>query len=169
VTVLKPHPYDPQHSLLRVVATAPNMFGVINDNIYRLLALPQIEAVLTVNSGVAVEARYFGKRVHTLLPHAISLAWFGDARPEASRHRRFRADAGFWRMVLAPWAGVSAPDGSACRRSQTGCASRSTASGTTSRSTLTASHANPSPLRLARPPDTSRRSPYSQNITVRSR
>jgi hypothetical protein len=111
-TVLKPHPYDPQHSLLSVAAAAPNMFGAINDNIYRLLALPQIEAVLTVNSGAAVEARYFGKRVHTLLPHAISLAWFGDARPEAHLGiGDFVLTPDFWRIVLAPWAGVSAPDG----------------------------------------------------------
>ncbi len=111
-TVLKPHPHDPQHSLLSVAATAPNMFGVINDNIYRLLALSQIEAVLTVNSGVAVEAPYFGKRVHTLLPHAISLAWRGDARPRAHLGiDDFVLTPDFWRIVLAPCASVSAPDG----------------------------------------------------------
>jgi hypothetical protein len=111
-TVLKPHPYDPQHSLLAVAAAAPNMFGIINDNIYRLLALSQIKAVLTINSGVAVEAAYFGKRVHTLLPHAITLAWRGDARAEAHLGiDDFVLTPDFWRIVLAPCVGVSAPDG----------------------------------------------------------
>ncbi|HET6609982.1 MAG TPA: hypothetical protein VFG62_25165 [Rhodopila sp.] len=111
-TVLKPHPYDPQHSLLSVAAGAPNMIGIVNDNIYRLLALKQIETVLTVNSGAAIEAPYFDKRVHALLPHTITLAWRGDTRPE--RHLGIGdlvLTPDFWRIVLAPVAAVSEPDG----------------------------------------------------------
>jgi hypothetical protein len=111
-TILKPHPHDPQHSLLSVAAAAPNMVGIVNDNIYRLLALREIEAVLTVNSSAAAEAPYFGKRVHTLLPHAISLAWRGDTRPGAHLGiGDFVLTPDFWRIVLAPVASPSTPDG----------------------------------------------------------
>jgi hypothetical protein len=37
------------------------VIGVIEDNVYRMLSLPQISAVLTVNSGLAHEAPYFGR------------------------------------------------------------------------------------------------------------
>ena len=57
--VLKPHPLDRHHSLLEVAAAAPTrVVGVIDDNVYRMLSLPQISAVLTVNSGLAYEASY---------------------------------------------------------------------------------------------------------------
>ena len=79
--LLKPHPLDQHHSLLSVAAGAPSgVLGVIDDNIYRMMAMPQIAAVLTVNSGVAHEAPYFGKRVHTLAPLPVRLAWRGVVR-----------------------------------------------------------------------------------------
>lgn len=110
---LKPHPHDPQHSLLTAAATAPTrVLGVFGDNTYRLLAQPTIAAVLTVNSGVAVEASYFGKRVHTLLPHAISLAW--QDSPRAGSHLSIGDTVltpDFWRRVLAPHTPVSDSDG----------------------------------------------------------
>ena len=112
--VLKPHPLDRHHSLLEVVAGAPaNVIGVIDDNAYRMMALPQISAVLTVNSGLAVEAGYFGKRVYTLAPLPMRLAWRGDvADPE--RHVSLNdvvLTPDFWRMILAPYLPVSAADG----------------------------------------------------------
>ena len=76
--VLKPHPLDRQHSLLAVASGVPaGVLGVIDDNIYRMMAMPQISAVLTVNSGVAHEAPYFGKRVHALAPLSLRPAWRG--------------------------------------------------------------------------------------------
>jgi hypothetical protein len=112
--VLKPHPLDPHHSLLHVAAGAPTrVLGVINDNIYRLMALPQISAVLTVNSGIAHEAPYFGKTVRALAPLTIRPAWRG-AQAEAGPHASLDDVAltpDFWRIVLAPHAPVSAPDG----------------------------------------------------------
>jgi hypothetical protein len=67
--VLKPHPLDRHHSLLEVAAAEPTrVIGVVEDNVYRMLSLPQISAVLTVNSGLAHEAPYFGKPVHALAP-----------------------------------------------------------------------------------------------------
>lgn len=112
--VLKPHPLDRHHSLLEVAAAAPTrVLGVINDNAYRMMALPQIGAILTVNSGVAYEAPYFGKRVHTLAPLQMRLAWRGAA-PDAAVHASLDDVAltpDFWRSVLAPHTPVSAPDG----------------------------------------------------------
>ncbi|WP_428492917.1 hypothetical protein [Rhodopila sp.] len=112
--VLKPHPLDRSHSLLEVVAGAPaNVIGVIDDNAYRMMALPQISAVLTVNSGLAVEAGYFGKRVHTLASLPISLAWRGET-PDPERHVSLNdvvLTPDFWRMILAPYVPVSAADG----------------------------------------------------------
>jgi hypothetical protein len=112
--VLKPHPLDRHHSLLVVAAGAPGrMLGVIDDNIYRLMALPQISAVLTINSGVAHEAPYFGKRVHALARLPIRPAWRGAAA-DADSHASLD-DAvltpDFWRAVLAPHTKVTAVDG----------------------------------------------------------
>ncbi len=112
--VLKPHPLDPRHSLLTVAAGAPTrVLGVINDNVYRIMALPQIEAVLTVNSGLAYEAPYFGKRVHALAPLTMRLAWRGSPT-EAGSHASLDdvvLTPDFWRAALAPHAPVSAADG----------------------------------------------------------
>jgi hypothetical protein len=112
--VLKPHPLDRHHSLLEVAAAAPTrVIGVIDDNVYRMLSLPQIGAVLTVNSGLAYEAPYFGKHVHALAPLPIRLGWRGAA-PDAGCHVSlddFVLTPDFWRMVLAPHVPVTAADG----------------------------------------------------------
>lgn len=112
--ILKPHPLDPHHSLLAVAASAPTrVLGVIDDNVYRIMALPQIEAVLTVNSGLAYEAPYFGKRVHALAPLTMRVAWRGSP-VEAEAHASLDdvvLTPDFWRMVLAPHTQVSGADG----------------------------------------------------------
>jgi hypothetical protein len=112
--VLKPHPLDRHHSLLEVAAGAPaRVIGVIEDNVYRMLSVPQISAVLTVNSGLAHEAPYFGKQVHALAPSPIRLAWRGAA-PDAGRHASLDdivLTPDFWRTVLAPHTRVTPADG----------------------------------------------------------
>lgn len=112
--LLKPHPTGEPHSLLLAAAGAPaNVLGATADNIYRLLALPEVTAVLTVNSSAGVEARYFGKRVHMLAPAPVRLAWRGD-EAEAGDHASLDDIVlcpDFWRMVLAPHARVTARDG----------------------------------------------------------
>jgi hypothetical protein len=112
--VLKPHPLDRHHSLLEVAAAAPaRVIGVIDDNVYRMLSLPQISAVLTVNSGLAHEALYFGKHVHALTPLPIRLAWRGAAVGAVSHASLDDVvlTPDFWRVVLAPHMAVSAVDG----------------------------------------------------------
>ena len=112
--VLKPHPLDRHHSLLTVASGAPaRILGVIDDNIYRMMALPQISAVLTVNSGVAHEAPYFGKRVHALAPLSIRPVWRG-AEADIQSHASLDdvvLTPDFWRTILAPHAPVTAADG----------------------------------------------------------
>jgi hypothetical protein len=112
--VLKPHPLDPRHTLLEVAAGVPGrVIGVINDNVYRLMSLPQVTGILTVNSGVAYEAPYFGKRVHMLAPPTMRVGWRGDTAT-AGVHASI-GDAvltpDFWRLVLAPHAAVTPADG----------------------------------------------------------
>jgi hypothetical protein len=111
--VLKPHPLEPTHGLLEVAAGAPNVTGAVRDNLYRLLSLPQIAAILTVNSSVAHEAPYFGKRVHTLAPSPFRVGWRGaEEQPGlyASLNDRVLA-VDFWRAMLAPHTRVTEPDG----------------------------------------------------------
>jgi hypothetical protein len=111
--LLKPHPLDPAHSLLEIAATAPNVAGVVRDNTYRLMSLPQIAAVLTVNSSVAFEAPYFDKRVYTMAPLPIRLGWRGSADgPDLyASLNDYVLSVDFWRQVLAPHTKVSKPDG----------------------------------------------------------
>jgi hypothetical protein len=112
--VLKPHPADPTHSLMDVAATAlTKVFGVVDDNIYRLMSMPQISAVLTVNSSVAQEAPYFGKRVYGLAPQPIRIAWRGQ-EADAGAHASLddiMLTPDFWRQVLGPHMRVSGMDG----------------------------------------------------------
>lgn len=112
--VLKPHPLDRYHSLLVAAAGGQGrVLGVIEDNIYRLLSLPQIAGVLTVNSGVAQEATYFGKQVHTLLPPAMTPAWRGAAVAPGAHASLDEVvlTPDFWRVVMAPHLPVTKPDG----------------------------------------------------------
>ena len=112
--VLKPHPQpDEPHSLLLVASAQPNLRGVIGDNLYRMLAMPQVSAVLTVNSSIAYEAGYFGKTVHALAPLPLRLTWRGDALDPAAYlsldDQVLTPD--FWRLVLAPYTAVTPADG----------------------------------------------------------
>ncbi len=112
--LLKPHPLpDEAHSLLLIAAQQANVRGVLADNLYRLLALPQVSAVLTVNSSIAYEAGYFGKAVHTLAPLPVRLSWRGtavDPLAYASLDDQVLTPD-FWRLVLAPLVPVTADDG----------------------------------------------------------
>jgi len=111
--LLKPHPLEPDHSLLEIAAGAPNAVGVVRDNLYRLMSLPEVASVLTVNSSVAYEAPYFGKRDHSLAPLPIRLGWRGAA-DEADLYASLDdqvLSVDFWRTVLAPHTPVTETDG----------------------------------------------------------
>jgi hypothetical protein len=111
--LLKPHPLEPSHSLLEIAAGAPNVVGVVNDNLYRLMSLPQVAAVLTVNSSVAYEAPYFGKHVHSLAPLPMRLGWLGasDGPTLYASVNDQVLSVDFWRLVLVPHTPVSDMDG----------------------------------------------------------
>ena len=111
--LLKDHPSGERHSLLAEVATARPDAQFTDRGIYRLLADPAIGHVLTVNSSVAYEAAFFDKKVTTLLPLPIRLAWRGDAT-----RRRTHVTIGdaflntdFWRGMLVPYTAVTTKDG----------------------------------------------------------
>jgi hypothetical protein len=111
--LLKPHPLEPAHGLLEVAAGAANVVGVTQDNLYRLMSLPEIAAILTVNSSAAYEAPYFGKLVHNLAPLPIRIGWRGSGDGPgvyASLNDRVLS-VDFWRLVLAPHTPVSGLDG----------------------------------------------------------
>jgi hypothetical protein len=111
--LLKPHPLEPDHSLLEIAAGASNVVGVTRDNLYRLMSLPQIAAILTVNSSAAYEAPYFNKPVRRLAPLPIGLGWRGaldETDLYASLNDRVLT-VDFWREVLAPFTPVTASDG----------------------------------------------------------
>jgi hypothetical protein len=78
-----------------------------------MMTQPQVTSVLTVNSSVAYEAGYFDKRVHTLAPLQMRIAWHGG-RCEADTYASiddqvFCGD--FWRVVLGPHTKVGPCDG----------------------------------------------------------
>jgi hypothetical protein len=113
--VLKPHPLERDHTLLLAATRAPTrVLGAVSDNIYRLLSLPEVTGVLTVNSSVAYEAAYFGKSVHTLAPPPIRVRWRGEGG-DASTYLSISScevlSIDFWRIVLAPHAPVTPCDG----------------------------------------------------------
>ncbi len=112
--LLKPHPLEPDATVCWRSRPARRTWRAwCRDNIYRLMSLPQITAVLTVNSSIAYEAPYFGKHVHTLAPLPIRLGWRGAADGSnlyASLNDQVLS-VDFWRRVLAPHMPVSEPDG----------------------------------------------------------
>jgi len=113
--LLKEHPDEQGHGLIGLVRGIRPDATATEENIYRLLAQPEIVSVLSVNSSVAAEAGYFGKRVHSLGPMPLSVAW----KQESEAHRRAAhvslddcfLSVDFWREILAPHARVSDKDG----------------------------------------------------------
>jgi hypothetical protein len=98
--LLKPHPHGAPHNALRSLHRTLADSVISDDNIYALLASPEIETVITLSSSVADEAEMFGKRAHRLIVPDNAPARFGD-----SVSRFFRIDArvgtlGFWSAVL---------------------------------------------------------------------
>jgi hypothetical protein len=112
--ILKPHPLERDHSLLVVAAgVCRNILGVVNDNLYKLLSMPEVGAILTVSSSAAYEAPYFGKTVIALAELPIRLGWRGSVA-RADIHLSLNdivLSVDFWRMALSPYVATSEPDG----------------------------------------------------------
>jgi len=111
--LLKAHPYGGRHSLLLAAASMPNALAMTSDNVYRLLAQPEITGVITVNSSSAYEARYFGKPVHTLAPLPMQLTWRGDAAQPGAYVSLDDSllSVDFWRVALRAHANVGGMSG----------------------------------------------------------
>jgi hypothetical protein len=110
---IKPHPNGADGPLIEIVQRLRPDAVVAEDNVYRLLSCPNVAAVLSVNSSVAIEAELFGKPSHTLAPQPIRASWRGDALGSAyyASVDDFFLTTDFWRMVLQPHIAVTALDG----------------------------------------------------------
>jgi hypothetical protein len=118
--LLKPHPYGAPHNDLRYLHRTLGDSVISDDNIYALLASPEIETVITLSSSVADEAGMFGKRAHRLIVPDNAPARFGDAVSRFFRIDARIGTAGFWSAVLpgasTPFSPASYPAEPAPRR-----------------------------------------------------
>ena len=109
----KPHPYNPHGFGLYESGIPFEAVHWTSDNIYTLLASPNVEQVLGVSSSVMIEAPYFGKPAKFLARSPFSIPETAE-KAEPGQHFSiydgcFNAD--FWRDILADVTPVSAPDG----------------------------------------------------------
>jgi hypothetical protein len=111
--LLKPHPYDPRHSLIERVRRAFPHARVARDNVYSLLSAPEVTEVLTFNSSVASEASFFGKPVRALLARPFEVAFREPGATQGSYASvgEHVLDVDFWRRALAGYVPVTATDG----------------------------------------------------------
>lgn len=99
--LLKPHPHGTPHRDVRRLHGAVADSIIVDDNIYALLAAPDVDTIVTLSSSVADEAEMFGKRAIRLIVPDNAPERF---EPEVSRFFRIDArigTAGFWSALLA--------------------------------------------------------------------
>lgn len=103
MVLFKPHPYDRATSPSQRTMRRLKSVQWTDANIYHLLAQPEIDAVLAINSSGLVEAEFFGKRAVWLAP---PLYRFGDTPPAdaggygaAVPQDASWCDPGFWNAV----------------------------------------------------------------------
>ncbi len=66
--IIKEHPLEPQNEVLeRLQKTLPSN-SVSQENFYRLISHPNVKAVAALSSSCVLEAGYFGKQGHYLMP-----------------------------------------------------------------------------------------------------
>lgn len=109
----KPHPYNPHGFGLYESGIPFEAVHWTSDNIYTLLASPNVDQVLGVSSSVMIEAPYFGKPSKFLARSPFSIPEKAeDAQPGqffSIYDGCFNAD--FWRDILADVTPVTATDG----------------------------------------------------------
>lgn len=115
LVLYKPHPYaGPNDRSTEAVASLPAI-RVVDHNFYHLLAQPELDTVVALNSSGLVEARAFGRRSHNLIPWLYD---FEAATPPAPGQPAAPVpldsrwtQAGFWQPLLLdrPEAGDTAP------------------------------------------------------------
>lgn len=116
--LFKPHPYNPGGFGIFESGLPYRSLRWTSDNIYALLAHPDLAAVAGVSSSVLAEARYFEKPATVLaaLPFDIPDT-AAEARP--GQHLSLYDacfDTDFWRRILAPLMPVTRSDGREFRR-----------------------------------------------------
>ncbi|WOI58441.1 hypothetical protein [Palleronia sp. LCG004] len=109
--LVKEHPLEPHPAISTMAALIPNM-RLVKDNVYSMLALPEIRTVATLSSSVGLEAEYFDKQSRFFLREPLKLR--REAEDDRDGYVAIR-DAflmpDFWRKILAPVMPVSQPDG----------------------------------------------------------
>ena len=111
--LLKPHPGGADGPLLDLVRRLRPDAVTTRENVYRLLAAPEVAHVLSVNSSAGEEAGFFGKPATSLAPPPVRLTWRDepcDAASHATLDDVFLA-TDFWRRCLAPHTAVTKLDG----------------------------------------------------------
>lgn len=100
LVVYKPHPYagpeDPSTAAIRQLPA----IRTVDHNFYHLLAQPELDTVVALNSSGLVEARVFGRRAHNLIPFLYDFQGGSPDAPVALDSRW--TQAGFWQALLEP-------------------------------------------------------------------
>ena len=96
----KAHPYagpdDPSTAAVRQLPA----IRTVDHNFYHLLAQPELDTVVALNSSGLVEAQVFGRRAHNLIPFLYNFQGGSPASPVALDSRW--TQPGFWQPLLAP-------------------------------------------------------------------
>ncbi len=110
--VIKPHPVAREHPLLTLAAKLFPAAATVDGTVYTYLADDRVAGLGAVNSSAAEEARYFGKRTHTLIPPVLRTCY--RERPVTGAYHSILdsfLEPDFWRATLGPFFRVTRADG----------------------------------------------------------
>lgn len=104
LVLFKPHPYAAHDPAAHAVLQQLPCIVRTSANFYHLLAQPELDAVMALNSSGLVEARAFGRRAHQLVPFLYD---FDSSQTPADGHLGSPValspawtEPGFWRALL---------------------------------------------------------------------
>jgi len=105
LVLYKPHPYAAYDPAAQTVLQQLPCIVRTSANFYHLLAQPELDTVVALNSSGLIEARAFGRRAHQLVPFLYD---FDSSRAPAGGHPGSPValspawnEPGFWRSMLA--------------------------------------------------------------------